>query len=613
MGLLPPHIVPVTQKLNRGLQPSREELGRYFQTIAPGMDFLELLPFTLQLGGRPMDVAVRRPMFAPLFRKKRRSRREIFKCGRQVGKTSNAAGSMMMNLVWRKNFRILYVAPLAIYTNRLHHIHFSNMIRSCGLPWPIQDQDCVNNVNEKTFRTGSHFHGVSCFNSAGNALGIAIDWIVLDEVQDLNLDFVPQIRETLRTSDFRWESYFGTARGIENTIQLLYDESSGGEWRMRCGCKAFGRDIIPDLEHDAIGMIQRHGVACPDCSRLIDVERGEWIHRHPDRAQDEYGEDERGNPVIVKAGFAGFHIPATIVRDVCTPYDRYLETIYDKLHGVSRYSEAKFLQEVLGISSDQGGRPITPEEIQKASVLDITEDGEGFNAEHYSLLAGGQDWGGSEITSFTVGTIVGWHPTGVFHCLGAARPTGIPDNERHIPMAAFYQRVGKGRMVGIGADAGFVGSVQNRNLARISGIRTANIAYGTKRDFFHAMPGNNFVVDRTTLIYLAYTLIREGKLLFPKGRWFETFTKDLTATYIEDVEAPNGITIRRYCRRKNLPDDFLHSLGYALFIASIAQGIDLPAMLGLGANGSLSSQAISLQQLGEEGSQTLDFFGFTDS
>ena len=52
--------------------------------------------------------------------------------------------------------------------------------------------------------------------------------------QDLNLEFVPQIRETLRTSDYRWENYFGTARGVENTIQVLFDESSGGEWFMKC-------------------------------------------------------------------------------------------------------------------------------------------------------------------------------------------------------------------------------------------------------------------------------------------------------------------------------------------------------------------------------------------
>lgn len=598
------------EKMATGAVLSAEEIRTSFQFMSQGVDFLDLLPLTLQLNGKPMDVRNRRPMFAPLFRRKRTSRREIFKCSRQVGKTSQAGASILMNLNWRENFRIMYVAPLALYTNRLHHLYMGPMIRSCKLPWAIQDKDCVSNVNEKTFISGSHFHGVSCFNSAGNALGVPVDELYVDEIQDLNIDFVPQIRETLRTSDFRWESYFGTARGIENTIQILFDESSGGEWRMRCGCKAFGRDIIPDLEHDAIKMIQKHGVACPDCSRLIDVERGEWIHRYPARAQDEFGKDPQGNEVVINAGFAGYHIPATIVRDVCTPYDRYLETIYNKLYGVSRYSEARFLQEVLGISSDQGGRPITPEEIEEASILDFTEDGKGWRPTDYAIIAGGQDWGGSEITSFTIGTGVGWHSaTGAFHCLGAVRPTGIPDDERHLPCAAFYRKLFGSHIQGIGADAGFVGSVQNRNLQRAAGIRTANIAYGTKKNFFQGLPnGNNFVVDRTTLIYLVYTLIREGKLLFPKGQWFQTFTKDLTATFIEDVEAPNGVTMRRYCRYKNRADDFLHALGYAIFICALLHGIDLPTLIGFPPNSSLSAQF--MEMIGDEGDDTLSHFGF---
>lgn len=559
-------------------------------TAVPGVDFLEMLPMTIKLQGKPMDVANRRPLFAPLFRKVRRSQREIYKCARQVSKTTSAAGSLLMNLIWRENFRSMYVAPLAIYTHRLHHIHFAPMIRTCRLPWDIQDAHTVNNVNEKTFISGSHFHGVSCFNSAGNALGLAIDWIVMDEIQDLNLDFIPQIRETTKTSDLRWETYFGTARGIENTIQVLFDESSSGEWFIKCGC---GLWVEPTPEKHAISMIQRHGVACPDCKRLLDVQRGEWVHRYPERIK----------------GFAGYHIPSTVIRDLITPYDRYLTTIYDKLYGLSRYSEAKFLQEVLGISSDQGGRPITPEEIKRASVLEYGPQGEGIMLDRFLNICGGQDWGGSEITSFTVGALVGWTPDGIFECLGAIRPTGIPDNERHIPMAAWFRKIGKDRIVGIGGDAGFVGSVQNRNLQKVSGILTASIAYGTQKHFFKPVSGNNFIVDRTTLIYIAYSLIREQKLLLPKGEWFDSFREDLKATYIEDTESPTGISSRRYHRYSQKADDFLHALGYAVFMCAITSSIDLPAMCGLGSNGSLSNRTDKqLEEIGEEGESIFHVF-----
>ena len=568
----------IYQKLHDGQLISQEEILSLVARHSDKLDFLNLLPLTLQLNGKPFNVAERRPMFAPLFRKKRTAKREIYLCSRQVSKTTSAGGSMMMNLLWRSFFRILYVAPLAIYTQRLHQVHFAPFIRSCGLPWQIVDRDCVNNVNSKSFTTGSQFHAASLYNSAGNALGIAIDWAVFDEVQDLNLDFVPMVRETLKTSDYRWESYFGTARTMENTIQTLFEASSMGEWIMRCGC---GLSVIPDQDHHAISMIQKPGICCPKCSRLLDVTKGEWVEKHPSRADS----------------FVGRHIPVTIVKDLINPYDRYLDTIYDKLYGINRYSESKFLQEVLGISSDQGGRPITPEEVRKASVLPLKADSV-VNPHEYFCLAGGADWGGAEVVSFTVGCVVGWHNSGKFHCINATRPTGVVENERHLPIAGFFQRVSQGQLWGIGADAGFVGSVQNRNLQMVSGYKTASISYGTKKNFYQALVNNNFVVDRTTLIYIIYTLIREGMLLLPEGEWFESFSNDLMATYIEEIEAPNGARNRRYCRYSQQADDFLHALGYAIFICALGARLDLPSMLGLTPGGSVNAGFVEVA--GEE-------------
>lgn len=582
------------------LKPSPEIIQQMSELVKdPSMNLLHLLPMTLNLHGQPMDVANRRPLFAPVFRKEKRTRREIYKCSRQVSKTTSAAGAMMMNLIWRMMFRVLYVAPLAIYTNRLHHIHLQPMMRTCRLPFPVQDKFCVNNVNEKTFVSGSHFHGVSCYNSPGNALGLAIDWIVFDEIQDLNLDFIPQIRETTRTSDFGWESYFGTARGIENTIQVLFDDSSKGEWFTKC--TACGLWVIPTAEKHALSMIQKKGIACPDCSALLDVENGEWVHEYPSRLEDNIEEGIQG--------FAGYHIPVTVIRDLINPYDRYIRTIYDKLHGVSKYPESKFFQEVLGISSDQGGRPITAEEIRDASILDIEEDGRGINLDKYVNVAGGQDWGGSEITSFTVGTLVGLTVDGVFEVLGATRPTGIPDNERHLPVAAWYKKIGQDRIRCVGGDAGFVGSVQNKNLEAVLGRPVASIGYGTMKHLFKAVPmSSNFILDRTTIIFVVYSLIKMKLIRFPKGSWFQRFSEDLKAVYVEETESPTGIESRRYARYRAKADDFLHSLGYAIFVCAITapSPVDLTQLVGLEPNSSISAR--TEQQLDEIGEESEFFY-----
>lgn len=560
--------------------PVTDELVKKAMDRVREMDFIDLLPSTLRLDNRPFDVKNARPMFAPLFRRTPVAPRQIFLCGRQVGKTASAAGYCAMNLFWREMFRILYVAPLAIYTARFHHIYMGKMVRECRLPWAVQDKDCTSNVNEKTFVTGGHFHGVSCYNSAGNAIGIPADSVVFDEVQDLNIEFMPQILEVLGTSKFGHELYFGTARGVENTIQRIFDKSTQSEFAVKCsGCNRWN---IPCLSEDALGMIQPQGISCTKCGKLLDVESGQWVHAYPERLHD----------------FVGWHVPQTIVKARVFPHERYVEKIYQRLHGIRRYSMAKFLNEIMGISVEVGSTPITPQQIRDASVLDISAS-KPFSSREYMMFGGGVDWGGSEITSFTVGVITGYHRSGVFHCVNAIRPTGIPDNERHHPLAKFFEEniPIKSQMGSIMADIGFVGSVQNKNLQKISSFPVGSVQYGTLKRMFTPLPNNYFIVDRTTLLYIVFSLIKDKRLLFPKDERFEMFTEDLKAMFIEETETTRG-TVQKYVRYSTLADDFLHALGYSLFSCALQVGIDLADMVGLGAGGSITRDYIDM--IGEE-------------
>jgi hypothetical protein len=405
--------------------------------------------------------------------------------------------------------------------------------------------------------------------------------VVMDEVQDLNLDFLPQILETLGVSDFGYELYFGTARGVENTIQKIFDQSSQSEFAVKC--PACGYWNIPCKDQDALTMIQPHGIACARCSRLLDVESGQWVHAYPDRVTD----------------FVGWHVPQTIVKARICPHDRYLEKIYNKLHGVRKYSLAKFHNEVMGISVEMGSSPISPQQIRDASNLDFGAT-KSFRMGEYAGFGGGVDWGGSEQTSFTVGTLIGWHRSGVFHVLNAIRPTGVPENERHLPIAHFFAqnfRQRGGILPSIFADGEFVGRVQNKNLQQVGQVPVGSVHYGTIKRLYIAHPNNQFIVDRTTILYIVFSLVKAGLLRFPMGDGFATFTEDLKAVYIEEVETPRG-TIQRYQRYASQADDFLHTLGYALLSCSIPLGIDLAEMVGLDPGGSITRSYI--ETIGEE-------------
>jgi hypothetical protein len=133
--------------------------------------------------------------------------------------------------------------------------------------------------------------------------------------------------------------------------------------------------------------------------------------------------------------------------------------------------------------------------------------------------------------------------------------------------------------------------VQNKNLQKVTHLPVGSVHYGTMKKFFSPHPDNNFIVDRTTLIYIVYALIKEGLLFFPQDEKFQMFTEDLRATYIEEVDTPRG-QIMRYARYSTQADDFLHALGYAIFSCALGVGIDLPQLVGLDVGSSTTKDYI---------------------
>lgn len=545
--------------------------------IIKNMDLIDLLPVWFRFNGKPLDISGRRPLFIPLFTK-RKAKKQLWICGRQIGKTLSATARMCGSLIHIPNYRMMYVAPLAIYTHRLHHMYFRPMMKTCQIGEPLQDKDDVKNVNEKSFANGSHFHAVSCYNNAENARGIPSDDNTYDEVQSLNNDLLPAIRETLRSSEYKRETFFGTALGMENTIQILFNRTSQCEWVVKC--PACNHHNIPTMDHDAIKMLKhKTGVTCGKCERPIDVSVGSYVSARPD-LHDE---------------FEGYHIPQTMIAEYVNDPENYID-IWNKLHS-GEYSMAKFQQEVLGISSDQGGRPIVQADIDAASTLNI-EKMTVPDLGNYATVTGGADWGGSEITSFTVGVAVGFHAArGEFHCLGAIRPTGVPADERHLVLAPFYRSF---RVSSIGADGLYVGPVQNPLLSQAVGVPVGSMIYGTTKFFLVPKNNNVFILERETALFIVFTLIRTKKLLFPKGEYFKQFTKDLLAIFTEEIQLPNGTVKLRYSRYKDKADDFAHSLAYAIALCALESGIDLPKLIGLDINSSLTKGIVD-EITGEEG------------
>ena len=129
--------------------------------------------------------------------------------------------------------------------------------------------------------------------------GISADKNVIDEVQDMDITFLPIIHETLSASrDWGIIQYAGTPKTLDNTIERLWVDSSMAEWVIKCPHAGCGHWNIPSLEFDLIKMIGPvredisdtcPGVVCAMCQKPINPRppaqggTGRWIHRYAEK------------------------------------------------------------------------------------------------------------------------------------------------------------------------------------------------------------------------------------------------------------------------------------------------------------------------------------------
>jgi len=59
--------------------------------------------------------------------------------------------------------------------------------------------------------------------------GVSADRVGIDEIQDLDITFLPIIRECMSASDLAIRQFTGTPKTLDNTLESLWQESSQAE------------------------------------------------------------------------------------------------------------------------------------------------------------------------------------------------------------------------------------------------------------------------------------------------------------------------------------------------------------------------------------------------
>lgn len=402
---------------------TRQLLTAFYYMRKAGVPSLKpLLPLLLSLKGKPYRLERHFP-FEPVFRT-RVPKLCLFKTARQVGKSATLAafGLLMANSI--PHFSILFATPLFEMIRRFSQNYVRRFIEESPMKSLFVGKATVNSVLQRTFKNFSQMIFSFAYLDAERTRGISADMNVLDEIQDMNFDFLDVIHETMSGSeDWGLIRYAGTPKSLDNTIERLWRTSSQAEWLMRCqhaGCRHWN---IPNLEFDLVGMIgPAHdgvgpncpGTVCARCRKPIDPARGRWYHFNKDLHWER----------------AGYHIPQIIMpMHYANPLKWRL--LNDKLVSMP---QNKFYNEVCGESYDSGSKLVTLTELKAACCLgwrNVAEDAKA-NLRSYKHRVIAVDWGGNggmvrvgkqlvQRTSFTVVAALGLLASGKIDVLWGYR------------------------------------------------------------------------------------------------------------------------------------------------------------------------------------------------
>lgn len=530
----------------------------------------DLLPIFFRMKGKPFSL-VGREQFSVLFSDEM-VRETIVMSGRQEGKSASLSRSEIFDMMSIPEFQLLYVAPLQEQSRRYSDLYINEAIQSCPLAQLLQsskmagvlsDSKILKATGHKTFANGAGLQLTYAKTSADRARGIMADRIDVDECQDIGPDILPVIQESLTSSEYGCTRYTGTAKVVENLIEAKWQKSSMCEWVMKCtGCGYYN---IPNLDGKVLQMIQADGMHCVHCGKKLNVREGQWIAAYPDRM----------------SSFRGYHIPQVVCPFIVESRNNWDKLLHKLMNGVL----ATFIQENLGISYSVGQRLLTMQHIRRQCMLPTTKRLQEIlkaNPTRYSFIVAGIDWGGAELSSFTVITVIGIRPNGRIDVLWARRYRGFDPDEQMEDIAKICRFYGA---VAVFADAG-MGLDKNQILAKRFGLPICQMQYTRQLKLFgkNRSTGRTNVVqcwtiDKVMALDVLFLAIRNRRIFFPNEESFiSTYTPDLLSPYETTTEV-GGMTHRLYLRSESQPDDFCHALCFASMGAMKLLGMAVDDMI----------------------------------
>lgn len=461
----------------------------------------------------------------------------VLKSCRQVGKSVSLAGSMITNSILISNFNSLFVSPLAQQTSRFSTSYLDPYMRGALIQKHFVNKGDRKNVLLKQFNNGSNiFLGYASDEADADRIrGVNADSVLVDEVQDVSMDALPILFETLGASEYGYRRLTGTAKTENNTLERWWAKSNKLEWTWKCiHC---GKHIVPYDLDTCLKILQgKEGPQCPHCAKESpNVTEGYWVSF---------------NPGVTR--IYGYHLPQVI-------FASRLKKWQDLRYKLETYPLNKLANEVLGLASGMGGRPVSMRECMACCNSERTsfETTRPFDERGITTITIGVDWSvtGAQ-KSFTVATVMGYNHDGKCYILHSEKMSGIDILEQVERIKQLYRQFDA---QAIGSDRG-VGVLQGQLLQREFGAdRVFMVNYvSAKRPLRWDGLGQYFAADRTQCIDTIVMKLKIGKDKIESPAWsiMAPFYEDVLVVFEEESLAGK----RLYRHDEDQPDDFLHSL-----------------------------------------------------
>ncbi len=486
------------------------------------------------------------------------------RASRQISKSTTFCARQLVLTHILPRFRSLYVAPhsehLRTYANRLRDME--RMFRYNRMYTGFRQ-----NLAYKEYPNHSALELVRVHNSAGDARGKSADEILFDEFQNFDVSFLPEVEQTLRASSIPCKIFAGTSLTIDTALETKYQQGSQATWHVRspdginwinCGDP---EQVVP--------IIQPAGPTCPFTGQILDMRNGLFVHADQERA---------------RLGFPSFHIPQIIIPDFVEDIVQW-DKIYQALHTYSQMGQLKkFLQEVLGIPTEEGVREITEDDLKRCCCLPETKQAlfERARKGYYKHIVSGIDWGGSDWNpadktklSYTFHAMIGITTDNKFDIIHMQRYAGMAYDFILADIANKHSSY-KGSHAASDFSAG---ALYNLMLRERPGIRASThliLGYGGPDTGMFTRPHaselfNHYHLNRTESITQLFSTLKQDPPRLRCYNWGEAreFISDILNMFRVPTESSSGVTSLKYRRHGSKADDGLHAINFAYTLCRI--------------------------------------------